>query len=136
MINIAHLMGRIGSKKIKPLTAGGAVCTLSIVTTKRHIDSHSGQRKDVDTWHFVNLYNKLAEIAEKYTEIGDLIFVSGEIQNRKIEDGSGSYRWLYSISAHDIKLLPNNKNDSTKKAPIDDSIGNRLEDDEHGDVPF
>lgn len=133
MINIAHIMGRIGTKKIKPLAAGGAVCILSVVTTKRHIDT-MGNRKEVDTWHFVNLYNKLAEIVEKYAHVGDMIFVSGEIQNKKLEDKDGSYRWLYSIYAHDIKLIPGNKREPETK-PIDDGIGNKINPHEN-EMPF
>lgn len=133
MINKATILGRIGKKDFKPTKNGSFVCLLSIATNRNYIDS-SGQKREITTWHNVNLFNKLAEVANKYANVGDLIYVEGEIVNKKIEE-NGQSRVIHSITGSEIKLIPTNKksNDSTNdqvKKPDNDFNDN----DE--DLPF
>jgi len=110
MINKVTLLGRIGKKDFKPTKNGSHICMLSIATSRKYIDS-SGQSKEITNWHNVNFFNKLAEIANKYANVGDLIYVEGEISNKKIEE-NGVNRVIHSVIGSELKLLPNNKRDS------------------------
>ena len=55
-----------------------------------------------------------------------MIFIMGEIQNRKVDDEKGS-RWLYSITAHEFKVLASSKThiEEDEKENIDDDFFNR-----------
>jgi single stranded DNA-binding protein len=105
MINKAILLGRIGTKEHKPTKIGGHVCMLSIATNRKYLDS-SGVKKDYTIWHNVNFFNHLAEIANKYAHVGDLVYLEGEIINKKIEE-NGTSRMIHSITGSTLKVLPN-----------------------------
>lgn len=134
MINKATLLGRIGKKDFKDLKNGGHMCTLSIATSRKYMDS-SGQRQEQTTWHNVNYFNKLAEIANKYANVGDLIYIEGEICNKKIEDGSGGFKFIYSITGSEMQFIPTGKKkeeavaEPAKTAQWDDGADN-------SDIPF
>ncbi len=127
MINRATLLGRIGKK-------GGHVCTLSVATSRKYIDS-SGQNQEQTTWHNVNFFNKLAEIANKYTHVGDLIYIEGEIVNKKVDDGAGGSKFIYSVTGNEMKFIPTGKKheekaeEPAKTAQWDDGLDN-------SEIPF
>lgn len=133
MINRATLLGRIGKKDSKETQNGSHMTSLSIATNRRYIDS-KGAQVDNTTWHTVYFFDKIADIANKYTEVGDLVYIEGEINNKKIEDANGS-RWVYSIKGSEIKLLPNGrKNSATNYQKPEEQKYNDPFDD--SDLPF
>lgn len=105
MINRANLLGRVGKIAVKPIKNGGEITTISLATTKKYNDS-SGTRQEQTTWHMINCFSKLSEIASKYVSVGDLIYVEGEIQNKKVETGEKAGQYVYSLVASDIKFIP------------------------------
>lgn len=113
MINKAILLGRIGTKKFRINRKGINQCILSIATNRKYIDS-KGQSTEITTWHIVNCFNKLADIVEKYANVGDLIYVEGEISNKKIEE-NGVNRINHSVIGNEVKFLPNMKKDTIPK---------------------
>lgn len=117
MINMAMLLGRVGKKDTKVLKNGGDMTILSIATNKNYKDS-MGIKQEQTTWHNVQCFSKLAEIASKYIHVGDLIFVQGEIQNRRIENGEKAGQFVYSLHANDIKFIPRgtSKSDDQSKS--------------------
>ncbi len=108
MINEAILVGNVGKKDTKTLKNGTDVTILSIATTTKYMDS-SGERQTRTTWHNINCFSKLSEIASKYVHVGDLIYIRGEINNKKIEQGERAGQYMYSITAQDIRFLPGGK---------------------------
>lgn len=111
MINVGIILGRVGKKETKPLRNGGELTVLSIATTK-NIKDISGKSTEVTTWHNVQCFSKLSEIATKYIRIGDLVYVQGEIQNKKIEEGFSAGQYSYSIHANEVRFIPTgNKED-------------------------
>jgi len=116
MINKATILGRIGKKDYKPTKNGSHLCALSIATNRKYLDSH-GQKREVTTWHNVNFFNRLEEVANKYANVGDLIYVEGEISNKKIED-NGVNRVIHSIVGSELKLLPGNKKEIQEPVEI------------------
>lgn len=102
---MAILLGRVGKKDTKNLKNGGEITVLSIATSKKYKDA-LGQYQKQTTWHNVNCFSKLSEIATKYVHVGDLVFIQGEIQNKKIEHGEGAAQYIYSLHANEIKFIP------------------------------
>jgi len=113
MINRVTLLGRIGKKDYKLTVSGLPLCQLSVATEDRYIDS-MGMQKKVTTWHNVNFFNKLAEVADKYTMVGDLTYIEGKISNKKIEE-NGVNRMLHSIIGDKIQFLPRVNKDNANK---------------------
>jgi single-strand DNA-binding protein len=111
---MAILLGRVGKKDTKVLKNGGDLTTLSLATSKKIKDA-SGVYTEITTWHMVNCFSKLAEIANKYVKVGDIVFIQGEIQNKKIESGERAGQFVYSVHASDLKFIPKNRSDSEPK---------------------
>lgn len=111
MTAFAHLIGHVGTKKTKPLDNGGFCTTISIATKNKFKDS-KGLKHEVTNWHYVNFFARLAEVVDKYVEVGDMLYVQGEIRTKKLEgheeDDKG--RWIYSVTGSQIKFLKS-KND-------------------------
>jgi single-strand DNA-binding protein len=115
MINIAIIQGYVGKKETKTLNNGSDVTMLSIATSKRFKDAQ-GNPKEQTTWHNTSCFGKLCEIVEKYVQIGDLVHVRGEIQNKKIEHGDKAGQYIYSLHANEVQIVPKgNKADSQTK---------------------
>lgn len=136
MINEAILVGHVGNKDTKILKNGGEITVISLATTTKYKDS-SGEKQIRTTWHNINCFSKLSEIASKYVHVGDSIYVRGEINNKKIEQGDRAGQYIYSVTAQDIKFLgsPKKKETETKSAPKEKrtSVYEEFEDSE---IPF
>ena len=65
----------------------------------------------------MNCFSKLAEIAAKYVHVGDCIYIRGEIQNKKVEQGERAGQYMYSITAQDIRFLPGGKKKDAESKP-------------------
>ncbi len=114
MINQAMLLGRVGKKDNKQLRNGGELTVLSLATSRKYKDN-TGAQQEQTTWHSVSCFSKLAEVANKYVHVGDMVFVQGEIQNKKIESGDRAGQYAYSVNASEIKFIPTGKKSSESK---------------------
>jgi len=130
MVNQATILGRVGRMDNRLMPNGNKVTNLSIVTSKKY--TKDGVKQEKSTWHNICLYSKLAEIADKYVSVGDLLFVQGEIENTKYTDKEGIEKTRSFITAHELKLMPNNKDKSAAK-PDNNFNANFPDNDE---VPF
>ena len=116
MINEAILVGHVGKKDTKTLKNGTEFTMLSVATTTRYVDS-KGEKQQRTTWHNINCFNKLAEIAAKYVHVGNLIYIRGEINNKKIEGGERDGQYIYSVTAQDIRFFPSEKKKEAEDKP-------------------
>lgn len=129
MVNQGTILGRIGKIETKTLTNGNKLTNASMVTSKKFLKN--GVKEEKVTWHNVVMFSKLAEIAEKYVSVGDLLYVQGEMDNQKYKAQDGTERTKFVVIAHDIKLMPKSKEHKPEPKP-------QLHDDFHGndDLPW
>ena len=113
MINKVTLLGRVGKKVCKPTKNGSYICRLSIATSEKYIDS-KGIKNEITTWHIVNFFNKLADVVEKHVNVGELVYIEGQISNKTKEE-NGVIKFIHSIVGNEIKFLPNMKKDNINK---------------------
>lgn len=116
MVNQGTILGRVGKIDTKTTQGGIKITNVSMVTSKKF--TKNGEKQEKVTWHNVTLFSKLAEIAEKYVAVGDLLYVQGEMDNQKYTDGNGIERTKFFLIGHDIKLMPKSK--EHKVVPKDD----------------
>jgi len=116
MINEAILVGNVGKKDTKTLKNGTNITVISIATSTKYMDS-SGEKQTRTTWHNVNCFSKLSDIAEKYIHIGDLLYIRGEIQNKKVTQGEREGQYMYSVTAQDIRFLTSPKKKEAEAKP-------------------
>nr|BFD64849.1 single-stranded DNA-binding protein [Bdellovibrio sp. HM001] len=105
MVNKVTLLGRLGSDPETRQTNGGkSVCILSVATTEKWKDA---QRKDHERteWHRVVLYGKVAEVAGKFLEKGQLVYLEGKLSHRSYER-DGQKKYVTEVIADTMKMLP------------------------------
>ncbi len=137
MFSSATLLGRVGKKETKTLKNGNEMTILSVATHKIFKDSE-GEKKEQTTWHRVSCFGKVQEIAYAFAQVGDLIFIRGEIQHQQVQSGDKIGQFMYSLNANEIRIPRSKKDEPTQpsrvsnspKKPINDYM---LLDD---DVPF
>jgi len=115
-MNHVILMGRLGrDPETRTTQSGKKVATLSLATTEKFSD------KEQTEWHRLIIWDKQAEIAEKYLSKGSRILVEGAIRYREYEK-DGVKRQSTEINVSKFTML--DPKPSTQSAPA------------NGDLPF
>lgn len=107
MINKSMLLGRVGKINTMTTSSGVKITKLSLVTSKKIVKN--GQKEEKSTWHNVTAFSKLAEIAESYVAVGDLVYIEGEMDSQKYTAKDGQEKIQHSVIANEIKLMPKQK---------------------------
>ena len=110
MINIGQILGRVGKIDTKTTSTGTKISNISIVTSKKYIKN--GEKQEKVTWHNVTAFQKVAEIAEKYVNVGDLLYIQGEMDNQKYQGQDGQEKTKNFIIAHTLQLMPRTREQS------------------------
>ena len=129
MVNQGTILGRVGKIDTKTTQNGNKITHISMVTSKKYVKN--GEKQEKVTWHNVTAFSKVAEIAEKYVNVGDLLYIQGEMDNQKYTDGNGQERTKYFVIAHTLQLMPKTKEHAA--APKDNSYQAGVVDD---DIPW
>ncbi|ATA75287.1 single-stranded DNA-binding protein [Capnocytophaga sp. H2931] len=122
-LNKVMLIGRLGDKiKLTYFEGGNCVGRFSLATNEEYTNKATNEKVVETEWHTVVVRNKQAEIIEKYTNKGDLIYVEGRIKTRQWQAEDGTTRYTTEIYANEFTLLPNSRKEekSEKKSPADD----------------
>ena len=105
-VNKVTVMGNVGKDpELRHLPNGGAVCTISIATSRRWKDKNSGEMQEETEWHRVTFFERLAEIAGEYLKKGKPVYVEGRLKTRKYADKEGVERYVTEILANEMQLL-------------------------------
>ena len=129
MVNQGTILGRVGKIDTKTTQNGNKITNISMVTSKKYVKN--GEKQEKVTWHNVTAFSKVAEIAEKYVNVGDLLYIQGEMDNQKYTGQDGQERTKYFVIAHTLQLMPKTKEHAS--APKDKSYEAGIEDD---DIPW
>ncbi len=101
-INYVHLSGRLGKDvQISTFESGKKKASFSMVTTESFKDSQ-GQSKEVNTWHNIVAWGKLAEELSNLTK-GKMIEVKGSINNRAYKDKDDNTRYITEINCKECR---------------------------------
>lgn len=104
MINRVVLVGRlVRDVEIKRTTSNQAVCNFSIAVDNLYQKDANGER----TTSFINcvVWNKGAEIMEKYCKKGSQIGIDGRLQSRTYDRKDGSKASVVEVICDSITLL-------------------------------
>jgi single-strand DNA-binding protein len=104
-VNKAIIIGNLGADpEIRSISSGARVANISVATSRRWTD-RSGQQQEKTEWHRIVLWEKLADIAEKYLKKGDSVYLEGEIEYRSYEDKDGVTKYITEIRARELVML-------------------------------
>ena len=98
-LNIVGISGRLTrDPELRTTQSGKQVTSFTLAV--------NGYRENDTSFIDVVAWNKTAEIVSSYTHKGDLLTVSGRLQQRKYEDKSGNSRSVVEVIAQDVQLPP------------------------------
>jgi single-strand DNA-binding protein len=108
--NSVRLTGFLGSSpEIKETKNRKKFAKLNLATTSYH-KNNEGERVTETTWHQILLWDKQAELAEKYLDKGSKISLEGRLTNRYYTDKDGVKRLATEIIVNEIDFSKKNQN--------------------------
>ncbi len=103
-LNKCFLIGHVGQQpEVKATQGGKTVASFSLATSEG-----SGDNKKTH-WHKIIVWEKQAEIVQKYVNKGDAVHVEGRIVYRDYTDKDNQKRYVTEIIANSITLLASPK---------------------------
>ncbi|MGI6717894.1 MAG: single-stranded DNA-binding protein [Bacteroidales bacterium] len=123
-LNKVTLIGNLGKDPEVKETTTGKIAKFTLATNESY-RSKNGDLVDHVEWHNITIWNKLADIAEKYLKKGDQVYLEGKIRRNDYEV-DGEKRISYEIYVDQLLMLGGrfSENDSFQNENLDvaDSI--------------
>ena len=117
MLNKITIIGRLGADPDVRYTQNNtAVANISVATSERYKDK-SGEQQEKTEWHRVVVWDRLAEICQKYLKKGSLVYFEGKSESREWEDKDGVKRYTTEIIAREMKMLDSKSTGEQKQEP-------------------
>jgi len=105
-VNKVILIGNLGrDPEVRYFPDGGAMCTVSIATTRNWKNRDSGEKQEETEWHRVVFRERLAEIAGQYLKKGKPVYIEGRLKTRKWQDKDGRDVYTTEIIAEQLQML-------------------------------
>ena len=101
-VNRVHLIGHVGREpECRYTQSGTAVANFSLATNE-----YQGKDKPERTeWHNIVVWDKLADVAQKYITKGKQVYIEGRLQTRDWTDEQGVKRYKTEVVAINMQLL-------------------------------
>lgn len=105
-VNKVILVGNLGKDpEVRYMPSGGAICNVTIATTRNWKNKDSGEKMEETEWHRVSFFDRLAEVAGEYLKKGRAVYVEGRLKTRKWTDKDGVEKYTTEIIATDMQML-------------------------------
>jgi single-strand DNA-binding protein len=126
MINKVQLIGNVGKDpEVRTTATNKKVAKFSLATSEKRKDAEA-----ITSWHSIVVWDKLAEIVEKYVKKGMMLYIDGKINYGKYDDKDGNTHYYTEIIANNIQML------SKKPSDADDDIATRPDPQAEDDLPW
>lgn len=133
-LNKVCLIGNLGEDpEIRNTQSGDPVANMSIATSDKWRDKHTGERRERTEWHRVIMFGPLADIADRYLRKGSKVYVEGQLQTRKWQDRDGNDRYTTEVVANGFggKLVMLSSKDEDRVSRKSDHDDYERQQDEH-----
>ena len=103
--NKVQLIGNLGNDpEVITLESGKKLAKFSLATNE-HYKNVKGE-KVIDTqWHQIVVWNKTAEIVEKYLVKGSEVALEGKLNSRSYEDKEGVKKYITEVVVNELLML-------------------------------
>ena len=143
MINKVILVGNLGDEPVIRYTGDGkAIANLRVATSESWTDKSTGQKQERTEWHRVSVFDKLAEVCQKYLHKGSKVFLEGKLQTRSWDNnGVQQYSTEVILSGWNSTLMMLDKKGEPVEPSDEDAEQPKIEpvpadDFEDEDIPF
>ncbi len=110
-VNKVTLLGNLGKDpKIHSTDTNKVIATLSLATTESYKDK-AGEWVEQTQWHYITLFNRLAEIARDYLKKGAKVYIEGRLKTQKWKDKEGNEQTTLAIIANELQMLTKGKDE-------------------------
>lgn len=104
-VNKVIIVGRLGKDpEVRHLENGATVANFSVATSETYKDRNTGERREQTEWHNVVLWRGLADVAEKYLNKGEMVYIEGKLRTRSWEK-DGITRYTTEIVGDNMTML-------------------------------
>ena len=138
-VNKVILIGNLGKDpEIRHLDNGRAVANFSLATSENY-KNREGEKVTTTEWHNIVLWTPLAEIAEKYLNKGNQIYLEGKLTNRSYEDKEGNRKYITEVVGQNLTMLGGRASASESSTLEENKIVSEstvTEEDQTDDLPF
>ncbi|MGF7077731.1 single-stranded DNA-binding protein [Mucilaginibacter sp. UYCu711] len=108
--NSVRLTGRLGAApKLKAIDEDKKVAKISLATNY-YKKNGKGETVQETHWHQLILWNRQAEIAEKYLDKGSQIAIEGRLANRFYTDKDGAKHYVTEVIVSEVMMLDKKEN--------------------------
>lgn len=106
-LNRVTLIGHTGKDPdVRTLDGGIKVASLSFATTDKAYTLPNGTQVPEHTeWHNLILWNKTAELAEKFVHKGDKLYIEGKLRTRNYEDNKQVRHYITEVFVDYMEML-------------------------------
>lgn len=126
-VNKVILVGNLGKDpEVRTIESGKKVANFSLATSETYKD-RDGNKKEKTEWHSVVLWDKLAEIAEKYLSKGSTVYIEGKLQTRSWDDKDGNKRYTTEVVGQNLTMLGGKQSTEQPTTPDEAPIGEGVE---------
>lgn len=113
-MNSVFLVGRLGADPESRQTGGGKfVCNLRLATERK---TKGDDARSTD-WHRIVVWERQAELCQRYLTKGRMVAVAGRLQHRSWETDSGEKRHTTEVVAHRVQFFSGD-NGGTRLAAV------------------
>ncbi len=107
--NSVRLIGFLGNDpEVKLLENNKKLARISIAINESY-QNDKGQKVESTQWHNIVLWNKQAELAEKYMQKGSEVAIEGKLSNRNYVDKDGTKKYVTEVIANEVLLIGSKK---------------------------
>lgn len=133
-MNHITLYGNLGKAPEVKTVGEKKVAKFSLATTRRGKDKDGNKITD---WHRIVLWDKLAELAEKYLTKGSSVIIEGEVQYGGYENKDGQTVYTTDIVGNQMHFVGKKESEPITNKPTDveaDIRAGKFED--QSDLPY
>lgn len=106
-MNKVILMGNVGADPKIRFVESRQLAEFPLATSERARRTASGvEIPELTEWHNIVMWDKAAEVAEKYIRKGSRLLVEGKLRTRYWEDRNAIKHYITEIYVDNFELLP------------------------------
>jgi single-strand DNA-binding protein len=103
--NKVVLIGYLGNDpEIVQLDSGKKLAKFSLATHDAYRNA-AGEKIEETQWHNLIVWNKTAEVVEKYVKKGQEVAIEGKLTSRSYEDKEGNKRYITEVQVNELLML-------------------------------
>lgn len=105
LMNSVRLIGNVGAEpKVKELSSGRKMATLSLATTEKRKDAQ-GKLTDHTDWHNLVFWGRQADVVAGYVTRGAKLAIEGRLSHRDYTGADGQKRYITEVVVNEMAFL-------------------------------